>query len=318
MTYRHLTEAERTRIACLLQAGVSPKQIALQLNRSVSTLCRERSRNSNGGVYDATVAHDLARRRASRANAHPRIAPGVFIQARRYLTRLDMSPSQIATRLMVSHESLYRWIYDKIAQGYAWDRHLRSSRCCRQPRRTRRLAEARRQRAQPLAQRCEAANLRLEFGHWEADLLLGRKDCSAAVLVLKERKSRLTLLVRVPRKDSATVMGALQKRLRPYRNHLKTLTTDNGMEFFHQRAFVEHTGCRCYVCEPHCPWQRGQVEGENKNIRQYLPKGFNVDRLTPKRLSGIERKLNLRPKLVLNNRCPLEVAIHLSGVALRY
>lgn len=197
MTYRHLTGDERTRIACLLQAGVSPEQIALQLNRSVSTLYRERARNGKCCAYDAAVAHDLARRRASRANAHPRIAARIFIQARRYLTRLDMSPVQIALRLPVSHESLYRWIYRKITQGYAWDQHLRSGRCCRQPRRTRRLAEARRRRAKPLAQRCEAANLRLEFGHWEADLLLGRKDCSAAVLVLKERKSRLTLLVRV-------------------------------------------------------------------------------------------------------------------------
>ena len=318
MTYRHLTGDERTRIACLLQAGVSPEQIALQLNRSVSTLYRERARNGKCCAYDAAVAHDLARRRASRANAHPRIAARIFIQARRYLTRLDMSPVQIALRLPVSHESLYRWIYRKITQGYAWDQHLRSGRCCRQPRRTRRLAEARRRRAKPLAQRCEAANLRLEFGHWEADLLLGRKDCSAAVLVLKERKSRLTLLVRVPRKDSATVMRALEKRLRPYSAHLKTLTTDNGMEFFQHRAFAARTGCCMYVCEPHSPWQRGQVEGENKNIRQYLPKGFNADRLTTKRLKRIERKLNLRPKLVLNNRCPLEVAIRLSGVALRY
>ncbi len=318
MTYRHLTEDERTRIGCLLQAGISPDQIALQLNRSLSTLYRERARNGKGCVYDASVAQNLARRRASWANAHPRIAERVFNQARRYLTRLDMSPAQIAQRLPISHESLYRWIYRKITQGYAWDTHLRSGRCRRQSRRSRRLAEARRQRALPLAQRGEAANLRLEFGHWEADLLLGRKDCAAAVLVLKERKSRLTLLVRVARQDSATVMRALEKRLRPYHADLKTLTTDNGMEFFGHRAFVARTGCGMYVCEPHSPWQRGQVEGENKNIRQYLPKGFNVDRLTSKRLRRIERKLNLRPKLVLNNRCPLEVAIYLSGVALRY
>jgi len=318
MAYRHLTVDERTRIDCLMQAGTPLREIASLLKRSVSTLYRELARNGTGSAYNTALAHAQARRRASQANAHPRIAARTWRQARRYLTRLDMSPAQIAMRLPISHERLYRWIYRQIAQGYAWDKHLRSGRCDRRPRRSRRLAEACRHRAAPLSQRPEAANLRLEFGHWEADLLLGRKDCTAAVLVVKERKSRLTLLTKVGRRDSATVMRALSTLLRPFRDHLKTLTTDNGMEFFHHATFVRQTGCRMHVCEPHSPWQRGQVEGENKNIRQYLPKGFNVDRLSRKRLRTIERKLNLRPKRVLNNLNPLEAAIRLSGVALRY
>jgi transposase, IS30 family len=318
MAYCHLTVNERTCIDCLLQVGARLRQIALQLGRSVSTLYRELARNRIGHTYDAAVAHTQAGLRASQANAHPRIAARVWRQARRYLTRLDMSPAQIALRVPISHERLYRWIYGQIAQGYAWDKHLRSGRCDRRPRRLRRLAEAQRSRAAPISQRPEAANFRLEFGHWEADLLLGRQDCAGAVLVAKERKSRLTLLAKVGRRDSDTVMRALTALLRPFRDHLKTLTTDNGTEFFRHAAFVRQTGCRMYVCEPHSPWQRGQVEGENKNIRQYLPKGYNADRLSRQRLRNIERKLNLRPKRVLNNLNPLEAAIRLSGVALRY
>lgn len=60
------------------------------------------------------------------------------------------------------------------------------------------------------------------------------------------------------------------------------------------------------------------AEGENKNIRQYFPKGFNVDRVGPQRIKAAERKLNLRPRAILNDHCPLDVANHLSGVALRY
>lgn len=72
-----------------------------------------------------------------------------------------------------------------------------------------------------------------------------------------------------------------------------------------------------FVCDPHNPWQRGQGQGQNKNIGQYLPKGFDVDRLSHARLARIERKLNLRPRLALNGHCPLVVANSLSGVALR-
>ncbi len=318
MTYHHLTADERTRFDCLLQAGLSIPQIARTLQRSASTLYRERRRNSGRG-YQARLAQEQAAARVSCANRHWRIAERVYRQARRYLTRLDLSPAQIARRLAISAEWLYQWIYRQIAQGYAWHKHLRSGRPARQSRRSRlRHAQARTGLARPIAQRSDTANARTEFGHWEADLLLGRQDCSGAVLVVKERKSRLTLLRRLYRRDSDTVMRALARLTQPYRHHLKSLTTDNGSEFFHHHAFAGKTGCHLYVCDPHSPWQRGQVEGENKNIRQYLPKGFNGDRLSPKRLKAIERKLNLRPKRVLNDHCPLEVAISLSGVALRY
>jgi transposase, IS30 family len=72
-----------------------------------------------------------------------------------------------------------------------------------------------------------------------------------------------------------------------------------------------------FVCDPYSPWQRAQVEAQNRNIRQYLPKGFDADRLSTARLQRVQRKLNLRPKQVLNNHCPLVVAHLLSGVALR-
>jgi transposase, IS30 family len=319
MTYRHLTADERTRIDSYLQAGVVVQRIAEFMKRHVSTVYRELARNRKGRkAYEADAAQGMAMRRAALANSRPRIHERVYRHARRYLTRLDMSPAQIARRLAISHETLYQWIYRQIAGGYAWASHLRTGRPCRYRRKALRAAIAKRSKAAPISERCEAARQRQEFGHWEADLLMGRKDCSAAVLVVKERQSRLTLLAKVPRYDSQTVMRCLSRLLKPFRDHMKTLTTDNGSEFIQHERFVQTTGCRMYVCDPHSPWQRGQVEGENKNIRQYLPKSFNVDRLDPRRLATIERKLNLRPKLVIGDRCPLAVAIRLSGVALRY
>lgn len=322
MTYHHLTKEERTRFDCLLQAGLSIVEIARSLNRHPSTLYRERRRNcqrSSHPCYEAQLAQATAARRAAQANSRTRIAARVYQQARRYLTRLDLSPAQIAKRLPISAEWLYQWIYRQIAAGYQWAKHLRSGRIRRCDRRSRLLAaQARRSKAQSIHHRPVEANDRLAFGHFEADLLLGRQDCRSAVLVVKERTSRLTLLAKVARRDSQTVMRALAKLVRPYQGQVKTLTTDNGSEFFRHADFAKQTGCQVYVCDPHSPWQRGQVEGENKNIRQYFPKGSNVDRVGPKRIKAAERKLNLRPRAVLNDHCPLEAANHLSGVALRY
>jgi len=323
MTYHHLTKEERTRFDCLLQAGLSIANIALALNRHASTLYRERRRNRMGRYscrgYDGRLAQSIARRRASQTNSRPRIAAKVYQQARRYLTRLDLSPAQIARRLPISPEWLYQWIYRQIAAGYQWDKHLRSGRVARHDRHSGRLAaRARMTKAQSIHQRPVAANDRLEFGHLEADLVLGRQDCRGAILVVKERASRLTLLAKVARRNSKTVMRALAKLVRPYQGEIKTLTTDNGSEFIRHADFAKRMNCQVYVCDPHSPWQRGQVEGENKNVRQYFPKGFNVDRVGQKRIKAAERKLNLRPRVVLNNYCSLEVANHLSSVALRY
>lgn len=324
MNYRHLNKQDRTVFWHLLQAGLKVPVIAARLGFDSSTLYRERRRNGQEvepgrWVYDAAVAEVKARSRCSAANRRCRIEPWVYCAAYDYLQHCDLSPARIADELPISHEWLYRWLYREINQGADWEQHLRSGRVCRHPRRNR-LTDAQRgvSAARPIAERPEACNLRLEFGHWEADLLLGRKDNCYAVLVAKERLSRLTLVVRVRNQTSRVVMRSMATLLRPYRGHIKTLTTDNGMEFYHHQAFAAEFGCQAYRCAPHSPWQRGQVEGENKNLRQYLPKGFNADKLTTKRLREAERRINVRPRCVLNGESSQQAAQRLSGVALRY
>lgn len=325
MSYHHLTEVERTSFHRLLQAGYSVAHAAALLDRHPSALYRERKRNGTRQslcgqlTYDPLKAQAMHEVRARQANSRPRIEPWVYCAAYDLLSLCDLSPMQIADQLPISHETVYRWMYREIAVGADWQKHLRSGRVARHQRRYRRLADAaRRSAASPIAERPEVCNLRLEFGHWEADLMLGRKDNCCAVLVVKERLSRLTLMCRVPNQRSKTVMRAMRSLLQPYQGQVKTMTTDNGSEFIRHQAFVAEFGCTMYRCEPHSPWQRGQVEGENKNLRQYMPKGFNADRLTNTLLKEVERKINMRPKRVLDNQSPVDVAHKLSGVALRF
>lgn len=324
MNYRHLNEQDRNVFWHLMQAGLKVPVIAQRLGFDRSTLYRERKRNGHEEEpgrwrYDPVVAEGHARCRATTANRHCRIAPWVYCAAYDYLQHCDLSPARIADELPISHEWVYRWMYREIGQGADWQKHLRSGRACRHPRHAR-LAAARASvsAARPIAERPAVCDLRLAFGDWEADLLLGRKDNTCAVLVVKERSSRLTLLARVRNQTSRVVMAAMAALLRPYLGQVKTLTTDNGGEFFQHQAFAAEFACQVYRCDPHCPWQRGQVEGENKNLRQYLPKGFNADLLTTARLCEIERRINVRPRCVLNGESPQQVAERLSGVALRY
>ena len=323
MGYKHLTEANRTWFERLLQEGYPFAEMARLIGCHRSTLYREYRRNlgtrAAGDTYSSKAAQTRRDARSRQANSRPQIEPWVYLAAHDFLVTYDLSPARIADHLPISAEWVYRWMYREIAGGADWDRHFRSGRSARHTRRSRRLAaKTGVSAATPIQDRPDVCNLRLEFGHWEADLLLGRRDNTYAVLVVKERLSRLTLVSRVRGQRSYTVMRAMHRLLRPYQGQVKSITTDNGHEFYRHQAFATAMGCTMYRCDPHSPWQRGQVEGENKNLRQYMPKSFDADKLTTRLLKDAERKINMRPKLVLDNRSPLEVANELSGVALRY
>jgi IS30 family transposase len=66
-------------------------------------------------------------------------------------------------------------------------------------------------------------------GRWEGDLLAGTGNSHIATLV--ERRSRLTMLVKVPSKDTATVVAALSRQVRKLPASLRrSLTWDRGID----------------------------------------------------------------------------------------
>ncbi|HUE51321.1 MAG TPA: IS30 family transposase, partial [Terriglobales bacterium] len=66
-------------------------------------------------------------------------------------------------------------------------------------------------------------------GHWEGDLLRGARNSHVATLV--ERHSRFCMLVKVPGKDTTTVVAALSRHVRTLPATLRrSLTWDRGLE----------------------------------------------------------------------------------------
>ncbi len=145
--------------------------------------------------------------------------------------------------------------------------------------------------------------------------MLGKIQRSAAVAVQCERKSRFLCLSKVENKSAPEHTKVVKNRLSRFPRSLKrTLTLDNGKEN------VEHEqyGILTFFCDPYASWQKSSVENSIGLIRQYLPKGQNLNSLTEQQLKTIEYKLNNRPRKCLGWKTPAEVlSTHLQSLGVQ-
>lgn len=153
-----------------------------------------------------------------------------------------------------------------------------------------------------------AVSSRAEFGHWEADLMIFRKELDPAnVATLIERKSRYTVLFRNNDRRSKPLMGRLVEVLSPLPQHARqSLTFDRGLEFVSWRELEVGIGAQAWFCDPQAPWQKGSVENMNRRIRRYLPPDTVLLTLADRSMRSISDRLNATPRKCLGFRTPAE------------
>jgi IS30 family transposase len=320
-----LTLAEREEISRGLATDASIRQIAAQLGRAPSTISREIHRHGGAHRYRASEADAQAWERMRRPKLC-RLATHLTLQ-RIVASKLtvEWSPEQIAGWLKrefpdqgtmrVSHETIYRSLFIQ-ARGVLKKEllgHLRSRRRMRRAQRASTAGQPRGQIVDGLSIRDRPADVedRAIPGHWEGDLITGSQNTHMATLV--ERQSRFTMLVKVPGKDTASVVTALSTQIRQLPSILRrSLTWDRGMELAQHKRLTVDTKVQVYFCDPQSPWQRGTNENTNRLLRQYFPKGTDLSRYSQADLNTIALRLNQRPRKTLGFQTPaaiLEAAV---------
>ena len=115
------------------------------------------------------------------------------------------------------------------------------------------------------------------------------------------------MLVKVPSNKTKPVIEALIKQANKLPAELsKSLTWDRGCELINHKDFTLATDIQVYFCDPQSPWQRGSNENTNRLLRQYFPKGTNLNEHSQIRLNQVARQLNERPRKTLEYETPAE------------
>lgn len=316
--YKHLSSEERDKIAILRAQGYSLNKIAKMINRNKSTISRELRRNSSS-TYDVYLPHKANQRAKSRkqlSGKRPRLKN---LTVRTFVInklKLGWSPELIAgslplhfTKLAISHEAIYQYIYDKhIRKQDDLTTYLVRSHKKRYNRgHSRKHKKSHIPNRISIEERPKHIENRIQPGHWEADSVVSRQS-KPAIAVLVERKSRFILLEKLLRKTSQQFSSAISSRLIDYPKHLRrTITYDNGSENVDHEIINKRLLTKSFFCNPYRSWEKGSVENAIGLVRRFLPKKTDFAKLSYQELARIEYLLNSRPRKCLKFRTPLQV-----------
>ena len=140
---------------------------------------------------------------------------------------------------------------------------------------------------------------------------------SDILLTLQERRTRVWLMQKLPRRDAETTANTIIDQLENLPSKArKTITFDNGSEFSKHLKLNEEIGLRAFFCEPHSPWQRGSIENGNGRVRRDLPRKTDLEKWTDQDIQTLTFIINSTPRKCLGFKTPFEAFAENFGVAL--
>lgn len=323
----HLNRSQRDQLEILRRLGRHQNEIATLIGCSQPTVSREIRRGSCGTRirYAAHTAQERAEMRRSQSytqRKHWYDDPDVLQYVMERL-RTGESPDAIAGRMqrespwhrehVVSHESIYRYIWKVKREGGVLHTHL--------PRQGRRPkfyglqgASARHiPNRRDIRERPKIVDKKTRWGDWESDLIVSMRGGRGAVATFVERYSKYFRAVLLVNQTADEMVRAAREVFAPLpAERRRTMTHDNGSEICKHEEITRTLQIVVYCAEPYRSWQRGLNEHSNGLLRRFFPKGTDFGLISAKELAEAVEKINNRPRRSLHYLSPKEV--FLSGI----
>lgn len=325
--YRQMSLEERKELYVMRKDKAKITAIAKNLNRHKSTIYRDLKRNTVDqriGYLPDTADLEAKKRKARHKAKISRCA--TLKEAVITQLKLGWSPEAIAGRMKLqstllrsSHETIYQFVYSDEGKRLGLFQYLLRGQEKRRAMHERKIRKSTIPERVSVHDRPAAINTREEFGHLEGDLTFTCGSQSKNIATIVERKTRFTFLLKNETKYTVDVMKNVFNKLAPLPAAArKSITFDNGTEFTRHTLLKHGMHMDTYFCDPHSPWQKGQVEKTNAMIHRYIPKTKSLGLVTHADIAFVEDRLNNTPRKILGFRTPAEMFIEqVNFVALR-
>lgn len=319
--YKHISYVERTMIERWFnKEGLSKKEIAKRLDKSERTIRREINRGLTINltselevinIYSADIVYDEYKLHLEAKGQELKIGSNIKLvkKIEKMIKEEKKSPEVIAFELKkeglieISARTIRNYIYD----GKVFDlteEDMIYNKKHKSKNKERRIAK----HTPPdksIENRPKEANDRSEYGHWEGDLVIGKRKKGYVLLAFTERMTREEIIIKIKGKNNEYVVKAINGLERKFGQRFytkfKTITFDNGIEFM-DYAKIEKSCIRkgkrtnVYYAHPYCSGERGSNENNNRMIRRWIPKGTTIDTVSNEFIKQIEDWINNYPR----------------------
>ena len=309
----HLNSEQRYEIYLGLKRGWRKNRIALEIGVHPSTVCREIERNSTSrGEYVWLHAQKESEARKHKLPGNHRKLPELWWRIVQMIRENACAPAQRAGVLRkegthIVKQTIYNHVHADVSGKLA--HHMPH-----ELKYTRRIKSLRPTKATNIANRTSIHERPKEadgkrFGDWEMDTIVD--SFGHAIVTLTERSTNFILMENLNEgRKAMPTAKTVARMLFPYRESVRTITTDNGCEFAAHLEITRLLSIKgrdkviVYFADSYCSWQKGAIENANKLIRKYIPKKSNFDNFSNHRIMQIQKKLNARPREKLNFDTP--------------
>lgn len=328
----YMTYPERIRLETMLKYKVPITQIARDLGCCRQTVYNEIRRGeylhidtkrgwAEHKIYSADKGqriHEKAvRNKGSDLKIGKDIAYANFLEERILKQKRSPAAALAEARAAGFHTSICKTtLYTYIDQGIFYT--LTNSDLWEKPHRKKKAERPESRIAHPklpsIENRPAHINDRQDLGHWELDLVIGKRETSPALMVMTERVTREIIIRKIPDKKSASIvreLNRLEKTMPDFKSRIQTITTDNGSEFLDydgiRRSIYEGERCEVYYCHSYASWEKGTIERNNRIIRRFFPKGTDFTKITKKQVAAVQDWMNNYPRKILDWKTPAEM-----------
>lgn len=302
MNYTQLTEKKKVEINILLEQGMSMREVGRRLSISHSTISRYKSNYYRKRKIDIHKKYEIFIKylfdHYDRRNRSIEVC--LFKFKRSY--RLAPCPTMKQVYNWINTGKIYltrdKLCYKKhkIKNKNGMMRHT--------------LWNIENKTVLPIRLRPKYIEERNEVGHLEIDSIVGKRNEYQSIISIVDRCTRKVWLIKAEYSQEYYINKLIYEYIIKNQIEVKSITTDNGLEFNILGICAKKLGVKLYKCDPYCSFQRGTNERTNALVRRYIPKGSSL-KITPQiYLDDISFNINSMPRKIFNFKCSFDIELN--------